>query len=155
MRHSHPAIAEEFARVSDELRAGRSRTDALRALGERTGVGGVKSFAALAIQTEALGTSIAQTLRTYSVEMRETRFLRAEEKALRIPVLMTIPLVSVHPSGDRDRAVAAGNYRRHSRSSSRSRQPRGALMAGPRIRFARGALWSRDSALCRRLRTAL
>jgi tight adherence protein C len=94
VRRSHPRIAEEFARVSDELRAGRSRTDALRALGERTGVGGVKSFAALAIQTEVLGTSIAQTLRTYSVEMRETRFLRAEEKALRIPVLMTIPLVA-------------------------------------------------------------
>lgn len=94
VRRSHPRISEEFSRVSDELRAGRGRSDALRALGERTGVTGIKSFAALAIQTEALGTSIATTLRTYSVEMRETRFLRAEEKALRIPVLMTIPLVA-------------------------------------------------------------
>lgn len=94
VRRSHPRIAEEFARVSDELRAGRTRAEALRAFGDRTGVSGVKSFAALVIQTEALGTSIAQTLRTYSVEMRETRYLKAEEKALRIPVLMTIPLVA-------------------------------------------------------------
>jgi tight adherence protein C len=54
----------------------------------------LKSFAALLIQTDALGTSIAQTLRTYSQEMREHRFLRAEEKAMRIPVLMTVPLVA-------------------------------------------------------------
>ena len=92
--HSHPRIAREFARVSDELRAGRSRTDTLRDLGNRTDVEGVKSFAALVIQTESLGTSIAQTLRTYSTEMRETRYLKAEERAMRIPVMMTIPLVA-------------------------------------------------------------
>jgi tight adherence protein C len=40
-----------------------------------------------------VGGCIAQTLRTYSEEMRETRLLKAEEKALRIPVLLTIPLV--------------------------------------------------------------
>jgi tight adherence protein C len=90
---SHPRIAEEFARVSEELRAGRGLTETLRAMGDRSDVNGVKSFAALVIQTEALGVSIAQTLRTYSIEMRETRFLKAEEKAMRIPVLMTIPLV--------------------------------------------------------------
>ncbi|HKP80064.1 MAG TPA: type II secretion system F family protein, partial [Phenylobacterium sp.] len=49
---------------------------------------------ALLVQTEALGVSIAQGLRTYSAEMRETRFLKAEEKAMRIPVLMTMPLVA-------------------------------------------------------------
>lgn len=94
VRRSHRRIAHEFARVSEELRAGRGRAETLRALGERTEVAGVKSFAALVIQTEALGTSIAQTLRTYSAEMRETRYLRAEEKAMRIPVLMTMPLVA-------------------------------------------------------------
>jgi tight adherence protein C len=90
---SHPRIADEFARVSAELRAGRGLTEALRAMADRSGVTGVKAFAALVIQTEALGVSVAQTLRTYSVEMRETRFFKAEEKAMRIPVLMTIPLV--------------------------------------------------------------
>jgi tight adherence protein C len=66
----------------------------LRALGERTDVESVKSFAALLIQTDTLGTSIAQTLRTYANEMREHRMLTAEEKAMRIPVLMTVPLVA-------------------------------------------------------------
>ena len=46
------------------------------------------------IQTEQLGGSIAQSLRTFSQEMRETRMMKAEEKALRIPVMLTIPLVS-------------------------------------------------------------
>lgn len=90
---SHPRICEEFNIVSDELRAGRTRAEALRNLGDRTDVPAIRSFAALLIQTDTLGTSIAQTLRTYSQEMREDRFLKAEEKAMRIPVLMTVPLV--------------------------------------------------------------
>jgi tight adherence protein C len=94
IRESHPRIALEFARVSDELHAGRSRAEALRSMGDRTAVPGIKSFVTLVIQTEALGASIAHTLRTYSVEMRETRFIKAEEKAMRIPVLMTLPLVA-------------------------------------------------------------
>jgi tight adherence protein C len=93
-RESHPRISEEFGRVSEQLRAGRARPDALRAMADRTGVPAIKSFAALLIQTEMLGAGIAQTLRTFSSEMRETRFIKAEEKAMRIPVLMTIPLVA-------------------------------------------------------------
>jgi tight adherence protein C len=91
---THPRIAEEFSRVSEQLRAGRARADALRAMADRNGVDAIKSFVALLIQTEMLGSSIAQTLRTFSTEMRETRFLKAEEKAMRIPVVMTIPLVA-------------------------------------------------------------
>ena len=93
-RESHPRISEEFGRVSEQLRAGRARPDALRAMADRTGVPAIKSFAALLIQTEMLGAGIAQTLRTFSSEMRQTRFIKAEEKAMRIPVLMTIPLVA-------------------------------------------------------------
>ena len=91
---SHPRICEEFERVTQELSAGRGRADALRAMAERTEVDSVKSFVALLIQTDTLGASIGQTLRTYSNEMREHRFLKAEEKAMRIPVLMTMPLVA-------------------------------------------------------------
>lgn len=91
---SHPRISQEFEMVSHELRAGRTRGEALRNLGLRTGVPAVNSFATLLIQTDALGASIGQTLRIYSQEMRETRFLKAEEKAMRIPVLMTVPLVA-------------------------------------------------------------
>ena len=91
--NSHPRIAEEFGRVADQLRAGRARPDALRAMADRTGASSVKSFVALLIQTEALGSGIAQTLRIFSTEMRQTRFLKAEEKAMRIPVVMTVPLI--------------------------------------------------------------
>ena len=90
---SHPRISEEFETVSRELRAGRTRAEALRNLADRTQVDMVRSFVALLIQTDALGVSIAQSLRTYSLEMRQHRILKAEEKAMRIPVLLTIPLV--------------------------------------------------------------
>jgi tight adherence protein C len=90
---SHPRISEQLRQVSHELRAGRSRPDALRAWADRCQVDVIKSFVALLIQTDSLGVSIAQSLRTYSHEMREHRMLRAEEKAMRIPVLLTIPLV--------------------------------------------------------------
>lgn len=93
MAESHPGISGEIERVTEQLRAGRARPDALRAMAERTGVSAIRSFVALLIQTEMLGAGIAQTLRTFSTEMRETRFIKAEEKAMRIPVLMTIPLV--------------------------------------------------------------
>ena len=63
-------------------------------MAERTDVATVKSFVALMIQTDTLGTSIGRTLKSYSIEMRADRFLKAEEKAMRIPVLMTIPLVA-------------------------------------------------------------
>jgi tight adherence protein C len=71
-------------------------------MGDRSDVNGVKSFAALVIQTEALGVSIAQTLRTYSIEMRETRFLKAEEKALpaALDVIRTVsPALLGHQGG--------------------------------------------------------
>lgn len=93
VQQSHPQIAREFGILADEMLAGRGRADALRAMADRVDVASIKSFVALLIQTEALGVSIAQSLRTYSVEMREHRFLKAEEKAMRIPVLMTVPLV--------------------------------------------------------------
>lgn len=91
---SHPRISEEIDRTTQELAAGRGRADALRGMADRTDVESVTSFVALLIQTDTLGTSIAQTLRTFANEMREHRFLKAEEKAMRVPVLLTVPLVA-------------------------------------------------------------
>jgi tight adherence protein C len=54
----------------------------------------IRAFATLLIQSTKLGSSIAQTLRTYASEMREKRRMRAEEKAHRLPVLISIPLVA-------------------------------------------------------------
>lgn len=91
---SHPLLAEQFGAVVLELRAGRSHDDALRRMADRAGVDDIRAFCILLIQSTRLGSSIAQTLRTYSAEMRERRRLRAEEKAHRLPVLISIPLVA-------------------------------------------------------------
>lgn len=94
MSVSNPLISELLGTVVLELRAGRARDDALRRMADRTAVDEIRSFATLLIQSDKLGSSIGQTLRVYSAEMREKRRLRAEEKAHRLPVLLSIPLVT-------------------------------------------------------------
>ena len=94
MSLSHPLLAEMLGAVVLELRAGRAREDALRGMADRAGVEEIRSFATLLIQSDKLGSSIGQTLRVYAAEMREKRRLRAEEKAHRLPVLISIPLVT-------------------------------------------------------------
>ena len=91
---SHPLLAEQYGAVVLELRAGRSREDALRRMADRAGVDEIHAFATLLIQSTKLGSSLAQTLRVYAAEMREKRRMRAEEKAHRLPVLLSIPLVA-------------------------------------------------------------
>lgn len=90
---SHPLLSRLFAAVSLELRAGRSREQALRTLARKSGVPEVGAFVTLIIQSDKLGASIGQALRIYAAEMREARRMRAEEKAHRIPVLLSVPLV--------------------------------------------------------------
>ena len=94
MTSSHPLLAEQFGAVVLELRAGRTHEDALRRMADRSGVDDIRAFSTLLVQSTKLGTSISQTLRTYSAEMREKRRMRAEEKAHRLPVLLSIPLVA-------------------------------------------------------------
>ena len=94
MTRSHPLLAEQLGSVVLELRAGRSQEDALRRMADRAGADEIRAFATLLIQSNKLGSSIAQTLRTYAGEMRERRRMRAEEKAHRLPVLLSIPLVT-------------------------------------------------------------
>jgi tight adherence protein C len=79
--------------VALELRAGKSREEALRGFATRVGLPEINSFVTLMVQSDQLGTSIAQTLRVHSEEMRIKRMLRAEEKAHRLPVMLAIPLV--------------------------------------------------------------
>lgn len=94
MTQSHPRLAEQLGAVVLELRAGRSHEDALRRMADRSGADDIRAFATLLIQSTKLGSSIAQTLRIYAAEMREKRRMRAEEKAHRLPVLLSIPLVA-------------------------------------------------------------
>jgi len=94
MTTSHPLLAEQLGAVVLELRAGRSREDALRRMADRAGADEIRAFATLLIQSTKLGSSVAQTLRIYASDMRERRRMRAEEKAHRLPVLLSIPLVA-------------------------------------------------------------
>ena len=94
MTTSHPLVAETLLQTTLELRAGASREEALRAMADRSGVDEIRAFATLLIQSDKLGSSIATTLRVYATEMREKRRMRAEEKAHRLPVLISIPLVA-------------------------------------------------------------
>jgi tight adherence protein C len=90
--HAHPALAENFAMMALELRAGGTRADALRNLAERMGIDEVRSMVTLLLQSEELGTSIADALRLYADDMRSMRMLRAETKAHALPVKLALPL---------------------------------------------------------------
>ena len=91
---SHPLVSAALGKVVLELRAGRSRADALRRMADDVDVDEIRSFATLLIQSDQLGSSVGQTLRVYAAEMREKRRMRAEEKAHRLPVLLSVPLVA-------------------------------------------------------------
>ncbi len=93
MVYTHPLVAELLSVTTLQLRAGASREDAFRRLADTAGVDEIRSFTTLLIQSDKLGTSVATTLRVYATEMRERRRMRAEEKAHRLPVLISIPLV--------------------------------------------------------------
>ncbi len=90
---AHPPIAAELTQIGRELRAGRERDAVLRSFAHRAGLPEIASFATLLIQSEALGTGIARSLRVQAEEMRASRLLRAEEQAHTLPVKLTIPLV--------------------------------------------------------------
>jgi tight adherence protein C len=90
---SSPALSEEFDVVNREMVAGKPRQEALRALSERTGVEDVKSLVAMLIQTEKLGTSLAQSLRVHSDSLRTRRRQRAEEAAAKTTIKLVFPLV--------------------------------------------------------------
>lgn len=94
MLHSHPLVSQMLSVVTLELRAGSTREEALRNMANRTQVSEIRSFSTLLIQSDKLGSSVGETLRVYAGEMREKRRMRAEEKAHRLPVLISIPLVT-------------------------------------------------------------
>ena len=90
---SSPTLSEELDIVNREMVAGKPRQEALRALSDRTGVAEVKSLVAMLIQTEKLGTSLAQSLRVHSDSLRTKRRQRAEEAAAKTTIKLVFPLV--------------------------------------------------------------
>jgi tight adherence protein C len=92
-RKTDGPIAGEFFRVLQEMQIGKSRTDALRGLGERTTVMDMRTFASAIVQADSLGIPIANVLREQAKEMRIKRHQRAEEKAQKVTVKIMIPVV--------------------------------------------------------------
>jgi tight adherence protein C len=90
---AYPDLADELRLINLELRAGKSRAEALRNLAERTGVDDLNSLVTMLIQTDKFGTSVAQSLRVYSETLRTKRRQRAEEAAAKTGVKMVFPLV--------------------------------------------------------------
>jgi tight adherence protein C len=88
-----PELAEEFSLTSVELGFLPDRATALRHLAERADLREVRGFVNVIAQTEKYGTPIAQALRVLSKEYRTERMLRAEQKAARLPAMMTVPMI--------------------------------------------------------------
>jgi len=86
-------LAHELKIALQETRAGKPRLEALRDMGERSMVDDLKAFAAMLIQTERLGTSLAQSLRIFSDSLRTERRQIAEEAAAKTTIKLIFPLV--------------------------------------------------------------
>lgn len=93
MRSSYRVIADEFALSNFQLQMGRPRAEVLHELGVRTGVSDLRSLAAVLIQADKFGSSVAQALRVQSDSMRVRRRQMAEEKAAKTAVKLIFPLV--------------------------------------------------------------
>jgi tight adherence protein C len=93
LQSAHPELSEELQLVTAEMRLGKTRTEALRELARRTGLDDLKALVAMLVQTERFGTSIAQSLRVHSDDLRMKRRQRAEELAAKISVKMVPVLV--------------------------------------------------------------
>jgi tight adherence protein C len=93
MKNHAPHLSQEFRLISQEIRAGLSRSVALRNFASRTGVDEARALVAVLIQSERLGTSIAQALRVHAQSMRTRRRQRAEERARKTAVKLLFPLI--------------------------------------------------------------
>jgi tight adherence protein C len=86
-------LSSELAITNREIRAGKARDEALRNLGDRTGVDDVKSLVAMLVQTDRFGTSIADSLRVFADSMRTKRRQRAEEQVAKAAIKLIFPLL--------------------------------------------------------------
>jgi len=93
MEYIYPHLAAEFATVVMQVRAGQERTVAFQQLVRRTGVEDIKSLAAMIVQSEKFGTSLAQALKVYADALRMRRRLRAEAAVGKAGIKMLFPIV--------------------------------------------------------------
>lgn len=86
------ALTDEFGRMIQDIRMGRSRADAMERMADRSQVDDLRSVMLNLRQAEMLGVPLARSLRAVSAEMREKRRYRAEERANQLPIKMMFPL---------------------------------------------------------------
>jgi len=92
-RQAGGPLGEEMHRVLQEMQIGKSRSESLRDLGERSNVAELKSFVLAMVQADIFGVSIAKVLHVQANEMRIKRRQRAEEAAQKVPVKIIFPLI--------------------------------------------------------------
>lgn len=93
IRPASAAVATEFSICASELRILPDRRTALANLGTRTGLEIARRLGMTLAQTIQFGTPIAQALRTLAAEMRQEQLVRFEERAAKLPVLLTVPMI--------------------------------------------------------------
>jgi tight adherence protein C len=92
LKLTHPALSEELALVTLEMRAGKRRIEALKNLAERAGESELKKLVATMVQADRFGTGVADSLRTHSDFMRVRRRQDAEERAAKVGVKLVFPI---------------------------------------------------------------
>jgi tight adherence protein C len=90
---AYPELGDEFALTSIELGFLTDRRQAFENLANRIDLDSIRGVVTTMIQTEKYGTPLASALRVLSAEFRNERMMRAEEKAARLPAIMTVPLI--------------------------------------------------------------
>ncbi len=90
---AYPELGDEFALTAIELSFLNERKKAFANLAYRVNLESVKGVVTTMVQTEKYGTPLASALRVLSGEFRNERMMRAEEKAARLPAIMTVPLI--------------------------------------------------------------
>jgi tight adherence protein C len=93
LRFAHPDVAEEFGITGAEMRVVADRGAALENLARRTHLEMLRSVTATLAQAIRFGTPLSESMRVLAAEMRTARVLRIEERAARLPVLLSIPLM--------------------------------------------------------------
>jgi len=92
IRHVSSVLGSAMDLSNFEMHLGASRTEAMRNMATRTGAEQLTSLAAILVQSERFGTSVADTLREFATWMREERHLTAEERAEKMPTKMLFPM---------------------------------------------------------------
>jgi tight adherence protein C len=89
----YPELSEELLIISREQRAGKPRLEAWRSMADRVDVDAIRQFVAMLVQTDRLGTPIAQALGTFADGLRTQRMFMAEEKAAKTSIKLLFPLI--------------------------------------------------------------